>query len=507
MKKTKYLILSTILLTPLTAVACVNVKSTDKKPPRSQLFLKKVVDKSKDKVIDVVEKSNQHDNPKENKGEQKSTTNSNDQSQINNENNKETNQNISDKNLNSIKTKNPQILKPENQTDKKDDEINSPEKQTLPNNVEKNDITPEQESNNTEEVIPPTIIDQNKNDASENNESNSSKNDNKIHDLDLSKLHNNTNIIESLKYKVAETLWVAGVNVDVQKFKSWDDPEVEKFEYPLKGSEKEGWYDINKEFKGGDLTLCSAVVAANMIHWWIDYNKEYVDRYIKEYPENATIKAGEIVKKLQTIKVNYPDADMYYDKSRIFEYFKGLFANRAVWPDKLIDMFINGYKYSSEKYLNSDSQYSPNATRGFLKDVFGKQRLTDMVSPGSLDHLSNIIRKWINEDRALAVSYGTGRGAGHIVNIWGADFDKNGKVLAVYISDSDNRDDTMIGSDGIRQRVGMTRLPIDYSSGYAKLNAYKKPGLGVNIWNIYSIQNGKQIWKSFFDAKDKETLK
>ncbi|MCV3728693.1 IdeS/Mac family cysteine endopeptidase [Ureaplasma miroungigenitalium] len=308
-----------------------------------------------------------------------------------------------------------------------------------------------------------------------------------------------TKIIPSLKAKVAQTIWVAGVNLNLSDFRKVNDPELEVYEYPLRNAHNEGWYDINKRLINGDWSLCSAIVATNWLHWWLDRNQEYIQKYVAQYPDKAIIKAGNIEKKLESINVNYQDENHYYDRSRIFDYFNGMFANRALWPDKLIDMFINGYKYSSYMTPNNESEYSPAASRGFFKDVFKAHRLTDVASPGSLEHFSETVTNWLKEGRALAVSFGS-KTKGHIVTIWGADFDDNGNILALYISDSDNKSDTMrLSPEKEPERVGITRLRVDYSTGSARLSGFIEDGKGVNIWNLYSISDGKEYWKTFFE--------
>ena len=44
-----------------------------------------------------------------------------------------------------------------------------------------------------------------------------------------------------------------------------------------------GWYDTNKSESGhNDRVLCSGAVASNMLHWWLEQNKTYIDRYLSK---------------------------------------------------------------------------------------------------------------------------------------------------------------------------------------------------------------------------------
>ncbi len=54
-----------------------------------------------------------------------------------------------------------------------------------------------------------------------------------------------------------------------------------------------GWYDINKTFDQ-DTFLCFSATASNMLHWWMDQNRGYIDNYLNGNPDIP--KAQEIKK-------------------------------------------------------------------------------------------------------------------------------------------------------------------------------------------------------------------
>ncbi|MBN0970906.1 IdeS/Mac family cysteine endopeptidase [Mycoplasma phocoeninasale] len=473
MKKAKYLlILSTLLLTPLTAVACV-VPKANKNVENKDENTKAEEGKNRGN-----NKSNTFINIKSNeakKDDRKTGDNTKENSSIIKESEaKNDSNNIEEKNAEKNKDK-------ENKDQSKVTEKEGKEEQSIPklDNDPKNKIDDQKQTNNVKDI---------------------SENTTNINNT------KNQKIIESLQNIVSETRWVSGVNVDVRKFLRSSEEGLEYYQYPLRGSENEGWYDINKDFEGGDWTLCSANVASNLLHWWLDQNKKYVDKYIELNPEKAAIKSGDTIKYLSKIRTNYKDEDGYYDKSKIFDDFKNLFGGKYLWPDKLIDMFINGYKYSKEFLPNNESDYQPSQVRGFLKEVFESKRLSDFKEPGDLKTFSKTIKDWLDKKRGLAISYSTRVGAGHIITIWGADFDKDGNVIAIYISDSDNKSEKMNSKNnsGKKERVGMTRLRVDYSSGVAKLSSYAEKGSGAEVLHLYSIKNGESIWKSYFEKQNIE---
>ena len=85
-----------------------------------------------------------------------------------------------------------------------------------------------------------------------------------------------------------------------------------------------GWYDINKNFDMKDGVLCAGAVATNMFHWWLDINKDYVDRYLAEDINNASITISDKTVDLRELKEVYEN-EGYRDKSKFFDFIFKLF--------------------------------------------------------------------------------------------------------------------------------------------------------------------------------------
>ncbi|UWV93746.1 IdeS/Mac family cysteine endopeptidase [Mycoplasmopsis cynos] len=79
---------------------------------------------------------------------------------------------------------------------------------------------------------------------------------------------------------------------------------------------------------------------------------------------------------------------------------------------------------------------------GFFKDVFGSHLLTNRWSFRNgygAKYLSQKLKNEILANKILAIShtYSSVR-FNHIINVWGADFDKDGILKALYVTDSDD---------------------------------------------------------------------
>ena len=83
-----------------------------------------------------------------------------------------------------------------------------------------------------------------------------------------------------------------------------------------------GWYDVNKTYwkdHAEDEYMCWAGASSNILHWWIDRNKEYVAAYDARYGNEPEFE-----------KYPRPSADFSpASKSAIFQLFIDTFQNRG----------------------------------------------------------------------------------------------------------------------------------------------------------------------------------
>ncbi|MEY8461807.1 IdeS/Mac family cysteine endopeptidase [Streptococcus merionis] len=290
------------------------------------------------------------------------------------------------------------------------------------------------------------------------------------------------------KENVTKTLWADGVHVDEGDFKSSTEGYGTDY-FATEHGKGRGYYDINKKFDGSDDVLCSGVVAANQLHWWLDRNKDYVERYRKQSADNGIL-VGKDILKLNTT---------HEDQSDFFDFIKYSFSNKPLYPERLLNMYINGYGYLSSQNPN----VLPTSKTNFFQKVFKNNLLTENFPVNSIDSLSSQIKNALQNHKVLALSFVSYRnsGWGHVVTVWGADFDANGKVVAVYVTDSDDRS-TTIGDT----KVGMKRLKIDESqndSSIIKLTGFEDENSGGSLRNLYTLSTGEELWKKYFEETEK----
>lgn len=258
--------------------------------------------------------------------------------------------------------------------------------------------------------------------------------------------------------------------------------------YTVPYSSGDGWYDVNKTTSGGnidiDKNLCFAAVSSNMLHWWFDQNIEYVDRYIE--------KNGDIIRanrKLSDLKTSFESPE----DSKIFELYKVLYGynERGFYSDLLMDLFINGYTPNLKGGTNIESdELIPNNNGGFFYDVFKGEKLTERTYGGNYESLSNLLKEILGNGSIVGVSHKVFRKSNHIVTLWGAEYDLNGKLKAVYVSDSDDQDE---------RNVGMKRYEIRNVGGIAKLSTNKTDkSAGAEVGYLHILYQGSDQWNNYF---------
>ncbi|HEL1851703.1 TPA: IdeS family IgM protease [Streptococcus suis] len=261
-----------------------------------------------------------------------------------------------------------------------------------------------------------------------------------------------------------------------------------------------GYYDTNKSLNASfiDLNLCFAAVSSNMVHWWLEQNSSYVERYLKEKKGTVNVEENYAITDLR----RYINSFQNQQNSRVFDMFKTYYGYRTngFVSDALVDLFINGYKPKAQGGVNlEDSQLVPDSRGGFFYDVFKEKKLTNRIFSGSYERFGEDVRTVLESKGLLGLTYRTLGYATHIVTVWGAEYDNQGKIKAVYITDSDDQQEQI----GLK-RMGITRD----ASGNPRLNNHmKNNSAGALLDYVHTIRLGQDLWEEYFNplAKAKET--
>lgn len=260
-------------------------------------------------------------------------------------------------------------------------------------------------------------------------------------------------------------------NVWVKYVYHWSDGTTTE-SWKLPWGEGCGWYDVNKTYwkdHAEDEYMCWAGASSNILHWWIDRNKEYVAAYDARYGNEPEFE-----------KYPRPSADFSpASKSAIFRLFIDTFQNRGAGEG--VSWFITG--------LNANTSGIDNPTMldcpGYFGRVFKK---TDVVYTDnramSKSRFNQIIKHALKNRQALEFT----TNGNHAMTIWGAEFDDEGYVDYIYYADNNYGDQDPVGAACIRQKISYRKdavmnLPDQaYMGTNTRISALGVADLRRDIW-------------------------
>ena len=309
----------------------------------------------------------------------------------------------------------------------------------------------------------------------------------------LEKIENgkNSNVVE---YETEEgekrtVLFVKGVNPPALgengDFRKSEDHGY--LDYKASFEEEQGYFDVNKALFGTDKNidrnLCFAAAASNTLHWYLQENRGVIEKYIED---NGDVK--------KTIGgTTYSLEDMLNQKvnqqnSLIYQYFKEMYGNNETgyYTVPLMDLFLNGYTPKEDRKTNiEDKNLQPDTRGGFLYGILGTKPQTGMQSVNSLSDLGNSLQHYLSNNFVVCLSYTT-FSYNHVVTLWGAEYDESGLLRAVYVTDSDDQDET-----GVETDVAMKRYVVKGKGNLSFLsNAISEEANGARINSLQYLRFG-----------------
>lgn len=251
--------------------------------------------------------------------------------------------------------------------------------------------------------------------------------------------------------------WVYGIKEPSDELWNFDHTQ-------LAWTEGCGWFDCNKVnpsdvTAGGDGLMCWAAATSNLIHWWLQQNRE-----------TAAVKAY--------LGPKATPSDMLH--SEIFQLYKNHFPNQGEYPLKAINWFFNGVFH---KKLYDTDPTDPAA--GFFREQLGSQSLGAEYVGRDLtrDRFNTLIKQALNGRQGILFVVNLGRAwTTHAVTLWGAKFDAEGLIDTLYMVDNnDGRTD----SRGTIRTMQVRYLP--YSSSNPELYPYVPNSIGDFTVRIESL--------------------
>ena len=248
-----------------------------------------------------------------------------------------------------------------------------------------------------------------------------------------------------------------------------------------------GYFDVNKAPFGTnkeiDRNLCFAAAASNTLHWYLQQNKKEIEDYI----ENN----GDVIRTVGANTYSLREMlnqDVEQQGSLIYQYFKEMYGNNETgyYTVPLMDLFLNGYTPKEDRKTNiEDKNLQPDARGGFLYGIIGTKPQTGMRSVKNLRDLGDSLQHYLSNNFVVCLSYTT-FSYNHVVTLWGAEYDESGLLRAVYVTDSDDQDET-----GVETDVAMKRYAVKGKGNFSFLsNAISEEANGARINSLQYLRFG-----------------
>lgn len=271
---------------------------------------------------------------------------------------------------------------------------------------------------------------------------------------------------------------------DVQPSDQW---EYEAPVYRMPWRQNCGWFDCNKldardTTPTGDGRTCWEASSSNLMHWWLNANRSYVERYL-EYKRRLNPEFS--------IPSAYPDSK----HSEIYQGFKNRFGNQSGYIVSGVNWFLSGI--CSWVMYPQDVPEQENA--GFFFDVFGRNSLVKQYGNGYMtkEEFNNAIKLARKQGMAVGLDIFI-QGGGHAINLWGAEFDEKGEVSTIYLVDNN---DGNLGDWMYKAKIVYEQ---DASSGalFTYMKWVYNEDLKIKIMDLVLLDKGTSYWESFFKNKN-----
>ena len=236
-------------------------------------------------------------------------------------------------------------------------------------------------------------------------------------------------------------------------------------------------------YQGSDSNMCWAMTASNMLHWWGEQNKELINRYKNKYSSTYDFS---YTKGLQD--------DQEYEKSKI----AALFRSNCVNSGNEIRNGLEGFLFSS-----ANSPFKGIASPKYFDKVFSKDNnIVNVETPHSKKEFERILKEAFNSKKAIGLDTRDGRGNLHAITLWGAAFDGDENIIAIYIADNNNPNNEMI-TYGIRYQKDIYEENEEENNYPYLINyAVKKSIINIDKWidRITTLDKGETQWQAWSNS-------
>ena len=256
----------------------------------------------------------------------------------------------------------------------------------------------------------------------------------------------------------------------------------------------------NEGFPDGN--QCWAKTDANMLHWWFVQNKDNIDQY-------KTKKAADAVAKGDVFD-SAPYEPFYtrgladnreHEKSSIANLFRKTCINKGGDPANGLNWYLFGLNFANAKPLSR-----PPA---LFKDVFDKDNTpVARVTIRTKKEFEGVLKDALNSKKAVGLNrYGAQDNTQHAITLWGAAFDEDDNIVAIYVVDNNDVPNRVFpygiwyqdGVDIYAEPESDQNNPLRYNPYFFNYSS-NSPSKNHCIGEIITLDKGEAQWQAWLDA-------
>ena len=237
-----------------------------------------------------------------------------------------------------------------------------------------------------------------------------------------------------------------------------------------------------------DSSQCWAKTASNMLHWWYEQNQNYIEQYKTKKGITGTQAAA-----YQHFYTRGLADNKEHEKSYLANLFREKCANseHGSYIENGLKWYIMGLKNFAK------GNYSP----ALFSDVFTQETTPIRTERAfSKEQFENLIKDALDTGKAVGINMEWGT-RGHAITFWGAAFDEEDNIIAVYVVDN-NFKENRIFTYGIHylkdiyknhddEQDGNHPYVIKYNTGIVEKNQH--------IGFVITLDKGEAQWQEWLN--------
>ncbi len=266
---------------------------------------------------------------------------------------------------------------------------------------------------------------------------------------------------------------------------TWDETENTKF-FNVRKLAYTGTLARNKNAPN-DHKQCWAMTASNMLHWWFEQNEDNIRRYKEKKHIDNNDERYQHYYKRGMLSDDHED-----EKTPI----ANVFRKNCQDHGNFINIGLQWYLFGKDNFAKNKT-YSPK----LFADVFDNDANNPVAieSFNTKEDFERIVKDALNSNKAIGLETNDAGQGLHAITLWGAAFDAEDNIIAIYVVDNNIKDNRMFtyGIHYLKDIYADNNDNAPYLINYAASGSYVYDK-DKHIDRITTLDKGEKQWQDWF---------